>query len=349
MITFRVLGPLTAEDERGPVDLKGPRHRAVLARLLVARGRVVPVDTLVADLWADPPDGAVGAVQTFVAALRKALEPDRPPRTPARLLVTTGPGYALRPDAVDAWRFEKAVAGTPGQIAEGLALWRGPAYADFTDEPWARGEIARLDELRLLAVERRAAALLDLGRAAEAVPDLEAHVDGHPWREEGWRLLALARYRTGRQGDALDTLRRARRILADEMGIDPGPGLRELEADILAQVPVAERRPPALVGRSDELARLAATRSRLALVAGEAGAGKTALAEAFTAHLSARGWTTAWGTNPDDDGLPAAWPWTTILDALPGTAPGTRPRPRPLAPRHRGIPRRARADARRAR
>jgi DNA-binding SARP family transcriptional activator len=109
MITFRVLGPLAAEDARGPVDLKGPRHRAVLARLLIARGRVVPVGQLVADLWPAPPAGAVGAVQTFVSALRKALEPDRPPRTPAKVLVTAGPGYALRAETVDAWLFKSAV------------------------------------------------------------------------------------------------------------------------------------------------------------------------------------------------------------------------------------------------
>lgn len=337
MITFRVLGPLTAEDERGPVDLGGPRHRAVLARLLVARGRVVPVDTLVADLWEDPPDGAVGAVQTFVAALRKALEPDRPPRTPPRLLVTSGPGYALHAEDVDAWRFEEAVTGSPDQLNAALDLWRGPAYADFADQPWARAEITRLDELRLLAVERRAAALLDAGRAADAVPDLEAHVDQHPWREEAWRLLATARYRTGSQGDALDTLRRARERLAGELGVDPGPGLRQLEADILAQAPPPEPvTTTTLVGRSEELARLAAAagRERLALVAGEAGAGKTALAEAFAAHLSAQGWTIAWGTSPDDDGQPAAWPWTTILGALPGTAP----EPDPVrARRHRAV------------
>ncbi|MFC4852342.1 BTAD domain-containing putative transcriptional regulator [Actinophytocola glycyrrhizae] len=326
-MTFRVLGPLTAEDERGPVDLKGPRHRAVLARLLVARSRVVPVDTIVADLWEDPPVGAVGAVQTFVAALRRALEPDRPPRTPARLLVTSGPGYVLRAEVVDAWQFEAAVSGTLGQVDAALALWRGPAYAEFADQPWARGEIARLDELRLLAVERRAAALLDAGHAAAAVPDLEEHVGGHPWREEAWRLLALAHYRAGRQGDALATLRRARRKLADELGIDPGPGLRQLEADVLAQAPAPAPAPVAttLVGRSEELARLAAAagrdRTALALVAGEAGAGKTALAEAFAAHLAARGWRTAWGTSPDDEGAPAAWPWTTVLDGLPGTAP----------------------------
>ena len=118
MITVRVLGPLVAGNARGPVDLKGPRHRAVLARLLIARGRVVPVGQLVADLWPDPPDGAVGAVQTFVSALRKALEPDRPPRAPARVLVTAGPGYALHPSTVDAWEFEAAVtsAGQPERV-----------------------------------------------------------------------------------------------------------------------------------------------------------------------------------------------------------------------------------------
>jgi DNA-binding SARP family transcriptional activator len=107
-VRFGVLGPLLAEDAHGPVDLKGPRHRAVLARLLIAKGRVVPVDRLADDLWEAPPEGAVGAIQTFVSTLRRALEPARAPRTPARLLVTTPPGYALRaaPDAVDAWRFE---------------------------------------------------------------------------------------------------------------------------------------------------------------------------------------------------------------------------------------------------
>ena len=98
MVRFGVLGPLVAEDEHGPVDVKGPRHRAVLARLLVARGRVVPVDRLVDDLWETPPDGAVGALQTFVSALRRAIEPDRPPRAPTTVLVTASPGYALRRD-----------------------------------------------------------------------------------------------------------------------------------------------------------------------------------------------------------------------------------------------------------
>ncbi|HEX6352209.1 BTAD domain-containing putative transcriptional regulator [Actinophytocola sp.] len=336
MITFRVLGPLVATSPRGPVDLKGPRHRAVLARLLIARGRVVPVSRLVADLWEDPPDGAVGAVQTFVAALRKALEPDRPPRTPARLLVTAAPGYALRAEAVDAWQFEAAVTATGpprdvlAGIDEALGLWRGPAYAEFAAEPWARGEATRLDELRLLALERRATALLDSDRAAEAVPDLEALVADHPWREGAWRLLALARYRVGRQGDALETLRRAREVLASDLGLDPGPDLRRLEEDILAQAPSLAGPRPAfadqLIGRADELARITAAaadvrarqRVGLVLISGEAGAGKTALASACVSRL---GWTTAWGGNPDEEGLLAAWPWTQILDALPGPSP----------------------------
>ena len=250
-VRFEVLGPLAAAGRRGPVDLKGPRHRAVLARLLIAKGRVVPVSWLIDDLWDDPPEGALGAVQTFVGALRKALEPDRPPRTPSTLLVTVAPGYALRaePGAVDAWRFEATVTKTgrllaAGQareahtgLADALAGWRGPAYADFAEEPWARAEAGRLEELRWLAVLRRAEASLALGLAAEAVPDLEAAVTAHPLREENWRLLAVALYRSGRQGDALGMLRRARAVLRDELGLDPGPGLQELEADVLAQAP----------------------------------------------------------------------------------------------------------------
>ncbi|GAA5192331.1 hypothetical protein GCM10023322_51710 [Rugosimonospora acidiphila] len=411
MVTFGVLGPLVARDARGPVALRGPRHRAVLARLLIARRRVVPVRLLVDDLWDEPPDNAVGAIQTFVAALRQAIEPDRPPRTPARLLVTEAPGYALRaePGAVDAWRFESALA-EAGELLAGeslapgpprgdpptaeaalagldaaLALWRGPAYSEFADAHWARAEIDRLHELRLLAVERRARAGLALGRADAVAADLRAHVAEYPWREHAWRLLALSLYRAGRQGDALAALRTARDTLVAQLGLDPGPALRALEADILAQAPsllapgagapptrdpgtvsgrdaatVSGRDPatvsgrqaatvsdsagpvagpgvrrPGLVGREPELALLAAAganaRARhgleLALISGEAGAGKTALAEALIADLAARGWTTAWGANPEHEGAPPAWPWTRILAGLAqaghGRAPAT--------------------------
>lgn len=241
---FGVLGPVVAWNESShQIDLKGPRHRAVLARLVVARGRVVPVDVIVDDLWVDPPSGATSAIRTFVSALRRVLEPDRAPRKKPKVIVTEGPGYAFHaaPDAVDAWEFERLVReaadSTPAQSLEllrtALQLWRGPAYAEFADEPWARTERSRLEELRLTAVERLASAQLDLGRAAEAIPDLDAHVTEHPWREEGWRLLALALYRSDRQGDALAVLRRARKLLAEELGIDPGPRLNDLESDIL--------------------------------------------------------------------------------------------------------------------
>ncbi len=232
-----VLGPVEAWDASGSViALPGPRHREVLARLVAAGGRVVPVEVLAADLWEAPPPGAVGAIRTFVAALRRAVEPGRAPRSPAGVIVTSGPGYALRAEA-DVWRFEEAarVAGPPAVVSarldEALASWRGPAYAGLA---WAEGERARLAEVRLRVVERRAQALLDLGRAGEVVPDLEALARAHPWREEVWRLLALALYRVGRQADALAVLRAARAELAG-LGLDPGPGLRELEGAILRQ------------------------------------------------------------------------------------------------------------------
>ncbi|WP_419156065.1 AfsR/SARP family transcriptional regulator [Streptomyces canus] len=245
VVEFGVLGSVAAWDETGePIALKGPRHRAVLARLLIARRGVVPVPRLVEDLWeGDPPADAVGTVRTFVAGLRRALEPERPRRTPSRLLVTEGPGYALRaePAHVDARRFEHAVAAAadlpPAQavprLTEALELWRGPAYADVAEERWARAERSRLAELRLTAVERRAEGRLALGAAADAAADLDAHVAEHPWREDAWQLLALALYRCGRQADALSVLRRARQLLREHLGVEPGPRLSRTEQDIL--------------------------------------------------------------------------------------------------------------------
>ncbi|WP_409467290.1 BTAD domain-containing putative transcriptional regulator [Streptomyces sp. HC307] len=256
-VAFGLLGPVAAWDAEGePVALGAPRHREVLGRLLVARGRVVPVDRLVADLWEDAvPAGAVGAVRTFVAALRRALEPARPPRQASRLLVTQGPGYVLHAgrDAVDAWRFEGAAdraGAAPPQAAvalwdAALALWRGPVLADFPAARWAAAERARLEALRLHAVECRADALLATGAAREAAVDLEAHVAAHPWREDGWVLLATALDRSGRRGDALQALRRARRTLAEELGTDPGPALARAEAQILKGSPAAAAAQPA--------------------------------------------------------------------------------------------------------
>ncbi|MFC9384302.1 BTAD domain-containing putative transcriptional regulator, partial [Streptomyces sp. NPDC057020] len=203
-VEFGLLGPVAAWDGKGaPLPLGAPRHREVLGRLLVARGRVVPVGRLVADLWEEEtPGGAVGAVRTFVAALRRSLEPGRPPRQPSRLLVTEGPGYVLRAgrDAVDAWRFEdtaaRAAAAPPHAAVAlwdaALARWRGPVLADFPHAAWAAAEQARLESLRLDAVERRADAVLATGAARDAVADLRAHVAAHPGREDGWALLATA-------------------------------------------------------------------------------------------------------------------------------------------------------------
>lgn len=362
VVAFGVLGPVEAVGDRGPVPLRGARQRAVLARLLIARGRVVPVDRLAADLWREPAEGAVAAIRTFVADLRRALEPDRAPRQPARLLVTAPPGYALRaePDAVDAWRFEAAVGGAGQALEAGhaaralrslddaLGLWRGPAYSEFAGESWARAEVDRLDELRLLAVERRGAALLALRRPAEAVSDLQVHVAAHPLREGAWQLLATALYRSGRQGDALAALRRARATVVAELGVDPGPGLRRLEADILAQAPhLRPEQAPAVVapgsgeappgpgrgpfvGRGEELAVLyqladSVARRRapaLALVSAEAGAGKTALAETLTGRLSPDGWIAAWWRVPEYEGAPAAWPWGQIAEVLAAASGG---------------------------
>jgi DNA-binding SARP family transcriptional activator len=237
-----VLGAVRALGDDGtPADLGGPRHREVLARLVAAEGRMVTTDTLVDDLWAEPPARAVGALRTFVAALRRALEPDRPPRTPPRVIVTEGPGYALRlpRENVDVHRFEDALARTrrsPGAVTDldaALAAWRGPAYADVPDSPWAQRERNRLEELRLAALELRAGILLDSGEGADLVAGLGAHVAEHPWREPAWGLLARALHRAGRQADALATLRRARHMLVDQLGLDPGADLRRLEADIL--------------------------------------------------------------------------------------------------------------------
>ncbi|MFG3440652.1 BTAD domain-containing putative transcriptional regulator [Nonomuraea sp. NPDC047897] len=244
MLTFTALGPFQAWAGGASLDLGGQRQRAVLARLLVAGGRAVPVTTLIDELWPGrPPAQALSTVQGYVSRLRRALEPGRAPREEAAVLVSAAPGYALRAtvEQVDAWRFEGLVRsdGDPAAVwaamDAALGLWRGPALAEFADLTWAVTEAGRLEELRLVAVERRADAGLALGRATALVPDLEAHASAYPLREEAWRLLALALYRTGRQGDALGALRRARKVWRDELGLDLTSGLRRLEGDMLAQ------------------------------------------------------------------------------------------------------------------
>ncbi|GAA1008573.1 hypothetical protein Aple_062570 [Acrocarpospora pleiomorpha] len=253
---FQVLGPLEAFTVDGhPIALGPRRQRAVVARLLLAGGRVVPADRLVEDLWSDSiSSGASGLLQSNISLLRRILEPDRPPRAPAKVLVSAAPGYALRiqPGDLDSWLFEQEVrqaeesglARAPGQaltlLDRALARWQGPAYSEVAAEEWAGPEVVRLDELRAHARQLRAMGLLASGRAAAAAAELEVLVAESPLREESWRLLALALYRSGRQGDALSVLRRARDVLVAELGVDPGPRLRETEVAVLAQDPALD-------------------------------------------------------------------------------------------------------------
>ncbi|WP_238010379.1 BTAD domain-containing putative transcriptional regulator [Dactylosporangium sp. AC04546] len=355
---MRVLGPFEVDvDSGGAVDLGGPRQRAVLALLLSARGDVVSVDRMIEDLWrGEAPPRAIASLQAYVSNLRRMLEPARERRAPARLLVSAPPGYAIRlpADAVDAWRFEqllteaRAVHATePGRarllLRAGLGLWRGNAYGEFAEETWAQAEAARLEELRLVARELLLDAGLRTGGAAEVVAEAEVLTRQAPLREENWRLLALALWSTGRQADALAALRRARTILADELGLDPGPALLDVEQAILTQrtevlpqvaenpvKPVnpaqTEETPPEelFVGRDAELASLraaAAERPRIALVTGEAGVGKSSLLARFRHELADGGWLVLTGRCPEVEGAPPAWAWVEALRRLATEVP----------------------------
>ncbi|GAA3520679.1 BTAD domain-containing putative transcriptional regulator [Actinocatenispora rupis] len=371
MISLGVLGPCVAEVDGLPVPLGGRRQRAVLALLTAARGEVRSVDRMIEDLWSgEPPAKAVASLQAYVSNLRKLLEPTRPPRTPAQRLVSAAPGYALRlpVEAVDAWRFEQLVrdarqrAGTDPDAArvlldEAVGLWRGPAFAEFVDEPWARAPVQLLTDLRHNALELRARCALDAGDAAAAVTDAETLTADAPLREEGWRLLALALWGSGRQADALATLRRARAMLVEELGLAPGPMLTDVESAILAQrgealhvaaparpvsLPPAAAGPAnatAFVGRDAELAALTeaagetmAGAGRIALVTGEAGVGKSELLARLAYELADAGWVVAAGRCVEDEGAPPAWPWVEALTHLATVTPAPDGADRALAP-----------------
>jgi DNA-binding SARP family transcriptional activator len=249
---YRILGHLEVAGEGGPLPLGSRKQRELLALLLVAAGRVVSDDMLIEALWGNAPPrdrpNRANSLHVLVSRLRRILG--------AETIVRRNTGYVLEvaPDAVDAYRFEQLVqegrsqlaaddaAGAAATFAEALSLWRGEALVDFHYQEFARAEIARLEELRVAALEDRAEAELALGRHRELLPSLEALVVEHPYREGFRRQLAIALYRSGRQADALEAYRAARETLVVELGLEPSAELRALERAILRQDPALDLR-----------------------------------------------------------------------------------------------------------
>jgi WD40 repeat protein/serine/threonine protein kinase len=239
---FRVLGPLEVSAESRSIALGGPKQRAVLANLIVRANQLVPAETLIDLVWGDePPESARNVLQTYVSHLRKALGPGR--------LEGRAPGYILHlePNELDARRFEdllrearsfdsQADRAAP-LLREALDLWRGPAFADLSTEEALQGEISRLEDLRLQALEERIDADIGCGRHLEVLGELETRTRETPLRERLWALLILALYRSGRQTDALAAYQRLRELLADELGVDPSTELKMLHERILRQDP----------------------------------------------------------------------------------------------------------------
>src|SRR3954468_906315 len=250
-MNFRILGPLDVRDGERDVRLRGGKERAMLALLLIHANRTLALDRIVDELWSeDVPETAPKMVQIYVSHLRKVLPPEA--------IHTRPPGYALviEPDQLDLHRFEQLVAEARAALEEGLGeqaaesfrqaleLWRGPALEEFAAEPFAQPEAARLEELRMNALEGRLEADPHRGRHADVASELEALVARHPLREGLRRQHMLALYRAGRQAEALAAYQEARRGLGGELGIEPSPALRDLERRILRQDPTLDPAAP---------------------------------------------------------------------------------------------------------
>ena len=252
---FGILGPLEVSRSGCMVALGGPRQRAVLAVLVLEANRVVSMDRLAEDIWGGhPPEGWATTLQTYVFHLRRALEPGRARGVAGDVLVTRDRGYLLRVDrehldaalfqdrftagraALDAGRYAEAA----GTLREALDLWRSGVLADLAGYAFTRPEAARLEELRLAALEARIDADLALGRHGTLTGELERLAAEHPLRERLHGQLMLALYRCGRQAEALAAYRRARDLLAGELGIDPAEPLRRLHASVLAHDPALD-------------------------------------------------------------------------------------------------------------
>lgn len=294
---FSVLGPLAVHDSDAALPLGGPRQRSVLALLLLAAGRAVSTDRIITQIWGDnPPDGARDSLYTYVSNLRGVLGQDR--------IVRGDGGYRLDPqddDTIDAIECEaglerarRLVGSEPAHaidlIESSLEGWRGRPYEGFEDLQPVNLEAERLKEMRLRAIEDRIEAELRTG-GKPAVSDVELLSKEHPYRERLWELLARCLYRAGRQAEALRAFTRLRRILAEELGLEPSPSIVRLEEQILLQDPALEpdAAPPptnlptpvsSFVGRDRELAGLsdAIRQDRLVTIVAPGGAGKTRLA-----------------------------------------------------------------------
>ena len=267
---FGILGPLDVTRSGCVVALGGPRQRAVLALLLLEANRVVSMDRLAEEVWGgDPPEGWATTLQTYVFHLRRALDPGRARGVAGDVLVTRGRGYLLRVNRehLDATRFQDGFtagraaldAGRHAEAAQtlrqALGLWRSGVLADLADYAFTRPEAARLEELRLAALEARIEADLALGRHDALTGELEQLTAEYPLRERLHGQLMVALYRCGRQAEALSAYRRARDLLAGELGIDPGEPLQRLHASVLAHDPALDwsksRQGPAEVHRAD--------------------------------------------------------------------------------------------------
>jgi predicted ATPase/DNA-binding SARP family transcriptional activator len=300
----RILGPVEVHQNGGPIDLGPPRQRAVLARLLINPGETVTTDRLVDDLWpGDVPESAHNMLHVYLSKLRSALGDER------GRLTRDGSGYRLdlEPNELDATRFTEQVIegrealargdaeGARSMLHKALATWRGPAFADIADESFVGPEAARLEEMRLVALELRVVADLELGRHDTVVAELGDLVDRHPLRERLWELLMLALYRCGRQAEALRMYQRARNHLVEELGIEPGPALQRLEDQILNQDAILDgtqahttdsaldtlpRPRTSFVGRERDLdlASRVLGDARLVTLTGPPGSGKTRMA-----------------------------------------------------------------------
>jgi len=386
VVTYRILGPLEVRSDRGLVEVGPPKQRAVLAMLLLQVNQVVSLDRLTDQLWGDrSPPQAISSLRAYVANLRRALEPNRVAGSRPGVLVTRPPGYQLNadPSSIDAFRFESLAItghqllqeGRAGQAApvllEAYGLWSGTPLAEFATEAFAEAEVARWQELYRGVREDKIAADLALGGHAVVIAQLESLLVEHPLRERLWAMLMTAQYRSGRQVDALQAFQRARHVLATELGVDPGPELRRLEADILSQADSldmrqtsTEDRPPGsnvvllapsraqaphqphgIVGRGDELRHLDNAFERAArghggvvFIQGEPGIGKTRLVTEFAASATTAAGTVRWGRCHEHAGAPPLWPWTAVMDELltglndHGAADGSDPRLQLLRP-----------------